>query len=111
MKSSTTRRQALGGLTGALAGSSLLLAQQDPFRDHSRVPAIDELVTVRDFEAVFFAKEPREVYNYTSYGTESEFTLRRNREAFEWVELVSRRYPCWDKAGTTAVRWRRPQPC
>jgi len=89
-RSTTTRRQALGGLTAALAGSSLLCGQQDPFRDHSRVPAIDELITVRDFEAVFFAKVPREVYNYTSYGTESEFTLRRNREAFEWVELVSR---------------------
>src|SRR5215813_12346101 len=83
---STTRRQAIGGF---LAGSALL-AQQDPFRDHSRVPALDELMKVQDFEAVFFAKEPREVYNYTSYGTESEFTLRRNRQAFEWVELVPR---------------------
>jgi 4-hydroxymandelate oxidase len=90
MKRSSTRRQALGGLSGILAGSALLRGQQDPFRDHSRVPAIDELGKVQDFEAVFFAKEPREVYNYTSYGTESEFTLRRNRQGFDWVELVSR---------------------
>jgi 4-hydroxymandelate oxidase len=85
-----TRRQAISGLGGVIAGSSLLHGQQDPFRDHTRIPAIDELVRVQDFEAVFFAKEPREVYQYTSYGTESEFTLRRNREVFEWVELVSR---------------------
>ncbi len=79
----------LGGL-GILASSPLLRAQQDPFRDHSRVPGLDELVNIWDFEAVFHAKVSREVYDYTSYGSESEFTLRRNREAFSWVELVSK---------------------
>jgi len=86
----STRRQMMGGLGGVVAASSLLRGQQDPFHDHSRVPGIDELVTLQDFEAVFFAKEPREVYNYTSYGTESEFTLRRNRQAFDWLKLVPR---------------------
>jgi 4-hydroxymandelate oxidase len=85
---SITRRAALGGLGGAFASSSLLEAQQDPFRDHTRVPGMDELVTVSEFEAVAFAKLPREVYTYTAYGAEGEFTLRRNREAFDWVELV-----------------------
>ena len=47
-----TRRAALGGMGGALAGTSLLEAQQDPFRDHSRVPGIDELTTVTEFEGV-----------------------------------------------------------
>lgn len=85
--SSTTRRKVLAGLGATLAGSQLR-AQQDPFRDHSRVPGMDELVRVVDFEAVAFAKLPREAYTYTSYGSEGEFTLRRNREAFDWVELV-----------------------
>lgn len=83
-----TRRAALGGLGGALAGSSLLEAQQDPFRDHSRVPGMDELTTVTEFEAVAFAKMPRDFFMYMAHGGESEFTLRRNREAYDWVELV-----------------------
>ena len=84
-----TRRAVLGGL-GGVAGASLLRSQQDPFRDHSRVPGIDELKTAIEFEAVAFAKLPRETYTYTAYGSEGEFTLRRNREAFDWVELVPR---------------------
>lgn len=83
-----TRRAALGGLGGALASSSLLEAQQDPFRDHSRVPGMDELTTVMEFEAVAFAKMPRDFYDFMAHGAESEFTLHRNREAYDWVELV-----------------------
>jgi 4-hydroxymandelate oxidase len=85
--SSTTRRTVLAGLGATLVGSQLR-SQQDPFRDHSRVPGMDELVTVTDFEPVAFAKLPREAYTYTAYGSEGEFTLRRNREAFDWVELI-----------------------
>ncbi len=85
---STTRRNALRGLAAFLAGSPLLRSQQDPFRDHSRVPAINELITALDFEPVAYAKIPRDAYDYTAYGADSEFTLRRNRQAFDWVELV-----------------------
>ena len=89
MKSgSTTRRKLLAGAGGVLAGSSLLRAQQYPLRDNTRVPAMDELSTVMEFEAVAFAKLPREAYTYTAYGSEGEFTLRRNRQAFDWVELI-----------------------
>ncbi len=84
----TTRRSLLGGVGAALAGAAVLRSQQDPFRDHSRVPGMDELRTAIEFEAVAFAKLPREAYTYTAYGAEGEFTLRRNREAFDWVELV-----------------------
>jgi 4-hydroxymandelate oxidase len=86
---SLTRRNAIGGLAGFLAGSPLR-GQQDPFRDHSRVPGLDELVTAFDFEPVAYAKVPREAYDYTALGVEGEFTLRRNREAFDWVGLVPR---------------------
>jgi len=79
----TTRRKML-----VLAGSSLLRAQQYPSRDNSRVPAMDELKTVLEFEAVAFAKLPREAYTFTAYGSEGEFTLRRNRQAFDWVDLI-----------------------
>jgi 4-hydroxymandelate oxidase len=86
--SSVTRRAALGGIGGALASSALLDAQQDPFRDHSRVPGMDELTTVTEFEAVAFAKMARDLFMYMAHGGEGEFTLRRNREAYDWVELV-----------------------
>ena len=85
-----TRRAALSGLAGFLAGSPLLQGQQDPFRDHSRVPAMNELLTAFDFEPVCYAKAPREYYDYMAYAVESEFTLRRNREAFDWAHLVPR---------------------
>ena len=83
-----TRRRALKQLAAFFAGSPLLMGQQDPFRDHSRVPWIDELITAFDFEPVAYARVPRAAYNYTAYGSETEFTLRRNRQAFEWVEVV-----------------------
>jgi 4-hydroxymandelate oxidase len=89
-KTSATRRKVIRGLTAAVAGGSLVQAQQDPFRDHTRVPGIDELKTAVDFEPVAFAKIPREAYTYTAYGSEGEFTLRRNRQAFDWVELLPR---------------------
>ena len=51
---------------------------------------MNELLTAFDFEAVAYAKQPRSVYNYRAYGSDGEFTLRRNREAFDWVELIPR---------------------
>ena len=85
-----TRRNAFRALAGFFAGSPLLRSQRDPFRSHNRVPGLEELVDAFDFEAVAFAKLPRAAYDYTAYGASSEFTLRRNREAFDWVKLVPR---------------------
>ncbi|HLH37653.1 MAG TPA: alpha-hydroxy acid oxidase [Bryobacteraceae bacterium] len=101
-KKGATRRAILGGIGAGIASSALLKSQQDPFRDHSRVPGIDELKTVIEFEAVAYAKLPREAYTYTAYGSEGEFTLRRNREAFDWVELVPREIAGASPANTTA---------
>ncbi len=89
-KSGATRRALLGGIGAGLAGTALVKSQQDPFHDHSRVPGMDELKKVVDFEEVAYAKLPRATWTYTAYGAEGEFTLRRNREAFDWVELVPR---------------------
>ena len=85
------RRDCLKALASFLAGSPLLPAQQDPFRDHSRVPGLKELLTAFDFETVAYAKQPRTAYDYPAHGADSEFTLRRNRQAYDWVELVSKR--------------------
>ena len=89
---SLTRREALLSLAGMLAGSPLLRAQLDPrpLKDHRRVPGIDEMMTAFDFEPICFANMPLANYDYMAHGSDSEFTLRRNREAFDWVELVER---------------------
>ena len=85
---SAGRRAAFKSFAAALAGSPLLLGQQDPFRDHSRIPRLDELKTPLDFEPVAFARLTRYNYDYTAYGSDGEFTMRRNREAFDWVRLL-----------------------
>lgn len=85
---SLSRRQAARAFAAFVASSPLLRGQQDPFRDHSRVPQLDELLTALDFEAIAYAKLPRAAYDYTAYGSDSEFTVRRNREAFDWVSLL-----------------------
>ena len=85
------RRDCLRALTAFLAGSPLLNSQQDPVRDHTRVPGMPELRTTFDFEAVTREKAARTSYDYMAYGVDGEFTLRRNRQAYDWVELVSKR--------------------
>ena len=89
---SVTRREALLSLAGILAGSPLLHGQQDPrpLKDHKRIPGLDEMVTAFDFEPVCFSNMTLRNYDYMAHGADSEFTLRRNRQAFEWVELIER---------------------
>jgi len=89
-RESLHRRCAIRAMASFLAGSPFLRAQRDPVRDHSRVPRLSELRTVFDFEPVAYARLPRQIYDFTAYGADGEFTLRRNREAFEWVDLVAR---------------------
>ena len=91
---SRSRRKALAALAGLAAGSPLIrsgaAAQLDPrpLKDHRRLPGLDEMATAFDFEPVMFANIPLSVYDYTAHGDGSEFTLRRNRQAFAWVDLV-----------------------
>ena len=85
---SLSRRNAFRALAGFLAGSPLLRSQQDPFHDHSRVPSLEEMVTAFDFEPVAYARMLRQNYDFMGHGADSEFTLRRNRQAFDWAELI-----------------------
>ena len=87
-----TRRKALSGLASFMAASPLLHAQRDPWPlgPHRRFLGFDEMRDVFDFEPIFRANVPLAVYDYTAHGTESEFTLYRNRDAFDWVELIGR---------------------
>jgi len=94
---SPSRRRALGRLAGLLAASPLLPAalqgQVDPrpFSEHRRLPGINEMLTSFDFEPLFFGNVSLQTYDYTAHGDGSEFTVRRNRQAFDWVDLVGGR--------------------
>jgi 4-hydroxymandelate oxidase len=90
-RQSVSRREAIAGLAGMFAGSRARLAAQAdprPLKEHRRIPGLDEIRNSFDFEPVFFANIPLTTYDYTAHGDGSEFTVRRNREAFDWVDLV-----------------------
>jgi 4-hydroxymandelate oxidase len=84
----------LRNLAVFLAGSPFYgrtaLAQLDPrpLADVRRLPGFDEMTTAFDFEPIMHGNVSTVTYNYTAHGDGSEFTLRRNRQAFDWVDLV-----------------------
>src|SRR5207302_7219599 len=44
-----------------------------------------------DFEPICFANMTLERFDYMAHGDGSEYTLRRNRQAFDWVDIVAGR--------------------
>jgi 4-hydroxymandelate oxidase len=88
---SMSRRRALAGLAAMLAGSPVLRAQLDPhgvLTGHKRVPGIDEMLTAFDFEPICFANMTLDRFDYMAHGDGSEFNMRRNRQSFDWVDIV-----------------------
>ena len=79
------RRQAFHALAGLFAGSPLARGQYDLPDAKDRIPALDDLVNVFDFEPVCKARIPKSSYDYVAGGTDSEWSLRHNREAFEKI--------------------------
>ena len=95
---SPSRRKALTRLAGFMAASPIgaAMAQQDPTKPLNavrRVPGLSEMRTSFDFQPVFEGNLLPSVYEYTAHGDGSEFTLRRNRQAFDWVDIVPIRGP------------------
>jgi 4-hydroxymandelate oxidase len=92
---SPSRRNALARLTALIAASPIAaaVAQSDPrpLGEHRRALSLAEMQTSFDFEPVFFGNVPLPVYDYTAHGDGSEFTLRRNRQAYDWVDIVPAR--------------------
>src|SRR3569833_4167801 len=82
------RRKALARLAGLMAASPIAAAmgQPDPrpLGEHHRVLSLAEMQTAFDFEPVFFGNVILPIYDYTAHGDGSEFTLRRNRQAYDW---------------------------
>lgn len=89
------RRTALARMAGLMAGSPIAaaVAQSDPrpLGEHHRALSLAEMQTAFDFEPVFFGNVLLPVYDYTAHGDGSEFTLRRNRQAFDWVDIMPAR--------------------
>jgi isopentenyl diphosphate isomerase/L-lactate dehydrogenase-like FMN-dependent dehydrogenase len=92
---SPSRRVALARVAGLMAASPIAVAaaQPDPrpLSEHHRALSLAEMQTSFDFEPVFFGNVTLPVYDYTAHGDGSEFTLRRNRQAFDWVDIVPAR--------------------
>ena len=84
------RRDAIRNLAVFAAGSPLLGAPQEFPYVPERMPLLADLVNVLEFEPVCKAKLPKESYDFIAGGTDDEFTLRRNREAFQWLTLRPR---------------------
>jgi 4-hydroxymandelate oxidase len=91
------RRVAMTRLAGFMAGSPIAasVAQTDPrpLSQVRRALSLAEMQTAFDFEPVFFGNVPVKTYDYTAHGDGSEFTLRRNRQAFDWVDIVPAQHP------------------
>src|SRR3954468_1389649 len=91
------RRAAMARLAGLMAASPVAaaVAQTDPkpLSEHHRVLSLAEMQTSFDFEPVFFGNVLLPIYDYTAHGEGSEFTLRRNRQAFDWVDIAPSRAP------------------
>jgi isopentenyl diphosphate isomerase/L-lactate dehydrogenase-like FMN-dependent dehydrogenase len=90
-----TRRKAVAHLAGLMAASSMAaaVARPDPrpLSEHHRFLTLAETQTVFDFEPIFFANVPQAIYDYTAHGDGSEFTLRRNIQAYDWVDILASR--------------------
>ncbi|MFN7920950.1 MAG: alpha-hydroxy acid oxidase [Bryobacteraceae bacterium] len=71
-----TRRQAFIDWSLFLAGSPLLSAQESGAR-------LEEMINIFDFEPVCKSKVPKSAYDYVSGGGWDEWTVKRNRDAFQ----------------------------
>jgi isopentenyl diphosphate isomerase/L-lactate dehydrogenase-like FMN-dependent dehydrogenase len=84
-----TRRDAARKLSLFLAGSPLLRGQE-PAWIPSRMPAMEELHNVMEFEPIARTKMLKTAYDYIAGGVDDEWTLRRNREGFQRITFRPR---------------------
>lgn len=80
-----TRRESFEKFAAFLAASPLAKPQQEPAYKPEHIPSLEELVNVYEFEPICRYKIPKQNYDYISGGVDSEWTLRRNRSAFEKI--------------------------
>ena len=86
-----TRRDATRNFLLFLTGSPALRAQNQEFHYVAeRMPLLNDLLNVLEFEPVCRTKIPKTSYDYVAHGADDELTVRRNREAFQWITLRPR---------------------
>ena len=83
-----TRRQAIAQFSAFLAASPLARGQQPPPALADRAPSLEEVTSIFDFEPIARQKVPRAAYDYVVGGIDGEFSIRRNRKAFDYVSIV-----------------------
>jgi len=87
-----SRRSAIARVAGLMAASPVgaAMAQIDPrpLGEHHRFLSLAEVQNAFDFEPHFFGNVVQSVYDYTAHGDGSEFNLRRNRQAFDWIDIL-----------------------
>jgi isopentenyl diphosphate isomerase/L-lactate dehydrogenase-like FMN-dependent dehydrogenase len=88
-KNAVSRRAVCRQLAAWMAASPLA-AQLDLPYSGERVPALEELVNVFEFEPVCKLKLPRQNYDYIAGGVDNEWSLRHNREAFDRITFRPR---------------------
>src|SRR5438128_4161528 len=84
-----TRRDATRKMSLFLAGSPLLRGQE-PSWIPDRLPAIEALNNVMEFEPVARTRMLKAAYDYVVGGVDDEWTLRRNREGFQRITIRPR---------------------
>ena len=93
-----SRRAAIARVAGLMAASPIAsaVAQIDPRPlgvTNYRALSLAEMQTVFDFEPLFFGNVTQSVYDYTAHADGSEWNKRRNRQAFDWVDILATRNP------------------
>jgi len=79
------RRQAFRAFTGFLAASPLARAQFDLADSRDRIPPLEDLVNVFEFEPVMKARTGKVIYDFVAGGVDNEWSLRHNREEFDRI--------------------------
>jgi isopentenyl diphosphate isomerase/L-lactate dehydrogenase-like FMN-dependent dehydrogenase len=73
-----------------LATSPLAKAQLDLPYHPERMPSLEELVNVFEFEPICKSRVSRQAYDFVAGGVDNEWSLRHNREAFDKIILRPR---------------------
>ena len=84
------RRDALRNFGILLATSPLAKSQLDLPYQPDRMPSLEELVNVFEFEPICKNRVPRHSYDFVAGGVDNEWSLRHNREAFDKIILRPR---------------------
>src|SRR6266566_4132653 len=87
--SAMTRRDATRNLSLFLAGSPLMRGQDAPWIP-DRVPSLEQINNVMEFEPIARTRMLKAAYDYIAGGVDDEWTLRRNRQGFERITFRPR---------------------